>query len=132
MVGASGSGKSTIAKLIAGIHSPNTGRVHVGGAVASSSDGAGHGAGQKRRAVVLVTQESHVFTGTISDNLRLADPNATDVSLSDVLRKVGAHEWLEALPAGVETEVGVHGVQLTPAQAQQLALTACSLQIHLW
>jgi ABC-type multidrug transport system fused ATPase/permease subunit len=75
-----------------------------------------------RREVALVTQEQHVFVGTLAENLRLARPGATDELLLDALNAVDAREWGEALPEGIETTVGAGGHPLTPAQAQQLAL----------
>lgn len=113
LVGASGAGKTTLAKLIAGVQRPSTGTVRLGGV-----DPADPG----RRAVALVTQEVHVFTGPLADDLRLARPAATDGELRAALDRVGALEWVTALPDGADTVVGDAGHRLTVAQAQQLAL----------
>ncbi|GLW66570.1 multidrug ABC transporter permease [Actinomadura rubrobrunea] len=110
LVGASGAGKTTLARLIAGIHQPDRGHVAVG-------DGSG-----SRGDVALVTQEVHVFAGPLADDLRLARPDATDEELRDALARVGALEWALALPEGLDTVVGESGHRLTAAQAQQLAL----------
>jgi ATP-binding cassette, subfamily C, bacterial len=70
----------------------------------------------------LVTQEVHVFAGTLADDLRLARPDAEDDDLLTALDQVGALAWAEALPGGLDTVVGESGHRLTTAQAQQLAL----------
>jgi ABC-type multidrug transport system fused ATPase/permease subunit len=117
VVGPSGAGKSTLGRLLAGIHPPRVGRVEVGGVrlVDLPLD-------TLRREVALVTQEQHVFVGTLSENLRLARPDASDQGLWGALEAVDAREWAEALPDGLETVVGTGGHPLTPAQAQQVAL----------
>jgi ABC-type multidrug transport system fused ATPase/permease subunit len=75
-----------------------------------------------RTQVVLVTQEQHVFVGTVAENLRLARPEADDVDLRAALQAVDAAQWVAALPLGLDTVVGSGGHPVTPAQAQQLAL----------
>jgi ATP-binding cassette, subfamily C, bacterial len=110
LVGASGAGKTTLAKLIAGVHRPGTGSVLVGGR--PPVPGA---------HVVLVTQEVHVFAGTLADDLRLAAPDATDAELCAALDRVGALGWAEGLPERLATRVGDGGHTLTVAEAQQLA-----------
>jgi ABC-type multidrug transport system fused ATPase/permease subunit len=69
-----------------------------------------------------VTQEHHVFVGTLRDNVRLARPEATDDELLEALAAVDAREWASALPQGLDTTVGAGGLKLTPPQAQQVAL----------
>jgi ATP-binding cassette subfamily C protein len=117
LVGASGAGKTTLAKLIAGIHSPKSGDIRVGGVHLDEL-----GPTAARQAVVLVTQEVHVFAGPLADDLRLARPGATDEELCEALEKVGALTWVRALPDGLATVVGEGGHRLTTAQSQQLAL----------
>ncbi|MGW3992892.1 ABC transporter ATP-binding protein [Amycolatopsis sp. NPDC004772] len=117
LVGASGAGKTTLAKLIAGIHRPDAGSVTLGGV---SLDELGPEA--TRRTVGLISQEVHVFAGTLADDLRLARPEATDAELREALAKVGALTWVSSLPDGLATVVGEGGHQLTVTQAQQLAL----------
>jgi ABC-type multidrug transport system fused ATPase/permease subunit len=117
VVGPSGAGKSTLGRLLSGIHPPRAGRVDVGGVrlVDLPLD-------TLRREVALVTQEQHVFVGTLAENLRLARTGSSDAELSDALAAVDALEWVELLPDRLETVVGAGGYPLTPAQAQQVAL----------
>jgi ABC-type multidrug transport system fused ATPase/permease subunit len=117
IVGPSGAGKSTLGRLLAGIHPPRTGSVEMGGVAL-----AGLAAETVRRHVALVTQEHHVFVGTLRDNVRLARPEATDDELLEALAAVDAREWATALPEGLDTKVGAGGLKLTPPQAQQVAL----------
>ncbi|HEU5475886.1 MAG TPA: ABC transporter ATP-binding protein [Actinophytocola sp.] len=116
LVGASGAGKSTVAKLVAGVHRATRGSVSLGGV-----DLAELAAGEVRRTVVLITQEVHVFAGTLAEDLRLARPGASDEELRAALERVHA-DWVTALPDGLTTVVGAGGHRLTVAQAQQLAL----------
>lgn len=116
IVGPSGAGKSTLGRLIAGVNPPSSGSVQVGGVEVTQID-------EKflHRHVALVTQENHVFVGSIADNLRFAAPGATDVRLWDALDIVDA-TWVRSLADGLETKVGSGAMELAPAQAQQLAL----------
>jgi ABC-type multidrug transport system fused ATPase/permease subunit len=118
MVGPSGAGKSTLGRLLAGIHPPRTGEVTVGGVglVELPLD-------NLRGHVALVTQEHHVFVGTVRENLALAaPPGAGDVEIRDALEAVDALAWVDALPEGLDTVVGSGGRALSAAQAQQVAL----------
>jgi ABC-type multidrug transport system fused ATPase/permease subunit len=115
MVGPSGAGKSTLGRLLAGIHAPRTGTITVGGAplVELPLD-------ELRGHVALVTQENHVFVGTLRENVALGRPDATDEEVLAALGAVDALDW--ALDVGLSTRVGTGGRVLSPAQAQQLAL----------
>ncbi|MCW2913892.1 MAG: ABC-type multidrug transport system, ATPase and permease component [Actinomycetia bacterium] len=119
IVGPSGAGKSTLGRLLAGIHGPRTGSVSVGGPdgevplVELPLD-------ELRGHVALVTQEHHVFRGTIRDNLLLARPEASDAEGRAALEAVDAWDWVSGL--GLDATVGSGGAALSPAQAQQLAL----------
>ncbi|MEV5560663.1 ABC transporter ATP-binding protein [Nonomuraea wenchangensis] len=104
LVGASGAGKTTLAKLVAGVHEPTAGTV------------------ETPPGVAMVTQEVHVFAGPLADDLRLARPDATDDELCAALATVDALAWAEELPDGLATVVGEGGHRLTGAQRQQLAL----------
>ena len=117
VVGPSGAGKSTLGRLIAGIHPPSAGSVMVGGVplVDRPLD-------ELRREVALVTQEHHVFVGSVVDNVRLGRDEATVAEVEKALADVGALDWAANLPEGLETEVGSGAYALTPAQAQEIAL----------
>jgi ABC-type multidrug transport system fused ATPase/permease subunit len=117
MVGPSGAGKSTLGRLLAGIHGPRAGAVTVGGTplVALPLD-------ELRQHVALVTQEHHVFLGTIRENLVLARPAASDADVRAALAAVDALDWVEGLPDGLDTVVGTGKHPVPAAQAQQLAL----------
>ncbi len=117
IVGPSGAGKSTLGRLMAGIDGPREGRVEVGGVRLVDLELA-----QLRGQVALVTQEHHVFVGSLEDNLRLARPEASREQLWDALTAVDALDWAEHLPQGLDTTVGSGGHRLTEPQAQQLAL----------
>ena len=118
MVGPSGAGKSTLGRLLAGIHPPRTGSVTVGGVGLVELP-----LGDLRGHVALVTQEHHVFVGTLRENLALAaPPGAGDDEICSSLDAVDALAWVEALPDGLDTVVGSGGRALTAAQAQQIAL----------
>jgi ATP-binding cassette subfamily C protein len=117
LVGTSGAGKTTLVKLVAGVHPATSGSVRLGGVeVASLPPDA------VRRTVALLTQEVHVFAGPLAADLRLARPDATDAGLRDALAAVDALTWVDALPDGLGTVVGDGGHRLTVAQQQQLAL----------
>jgi ABC-type multidrug transport system fused ATPase/permease subunit len=121
MVGPSGAGKSTLGRLLAGVHAPRTGSVTIGRVGLTELPLA-----ELRGHVALVTQEHHVFVGTVRENLALAldDPAALhdDAPLRAALGAVDALDWVDALPDGLDTVVGSGGRALTPAQAQQVAL----------
>ncbi|MFF4854968.1 ABC transporter ATP-binding protein [Streptomyces rubiginosohelvolus] len=117
LVGATGAGKSTLAALIAGIGRPQAGSVHIGTHDLAGMDEAG-----ARALVSILTQETHVFSGPLADDLRLAAPLASDDDLMDALRTVGAGEWAAALPDGLNTPVGEGGERLDVTKVAQLAL----------
>lgn len=116
VVGPSGAGKTTLGRLLAGMDRPRSGSVTVGRVPVADLD-----PDQLRRHVVLVTQEHHVFLGTVRDNLRIASARATDAELRAALAAVGA-EWAAELPDGLDTDLGHAGHRPDGAQAQQLAL----------
>ncbi|WP_399921564.1 ABC transporter ATP-binding protein [Streptomyces kanamyceticus] len=116
VVGPSGAGKTTLGRLLAGVDRPHTGSVTVGRVPVADLE-----PGRLRRHVVLVTQEHHVFLGTVRDNLRIAAARATDAELREALAAVGA-TWADELPGGLDTDLGHEGHRPDGAQAQQLAL----------
>ncbi len=117
LVGATGAGKTTLAALVAGIGTPQAGSVRVGQTDLAGLDEAG-----ARALVSILTQETHVFSGPLADDLRLAAPRATDAELLDALRTVGAGQWVEALPDGLHTLVGEGGERLDVTKVAQIAL----------
>ncbi|MBA8793862.1 ABC-type multidrug transport system fused ATPase/permease subunit [Friedmanniella endophytica] len=117
IVGPSGSGKSTLGRLLAGINGPRTGSVTVGDVELTRLP-----LDLLRTQVALVTQEHHVFVGSIRDNIVLAREDSGDDVVINALRTVDAWSWVQALPDGLDTKVGSGQVKLTPAQAQQIAL----------
>ncbi|MBM7369062.1 ABC transporter ATP-binding protein [Gordonia hydrophobica] len=119
VVGSSGAGKTTLAALLAGIHEPESGTITVGDVDLRDL------AIDERP--VLVTQEVHVFSGPLIDDLRLTAPDATPDQVRSALEAVGAWEWVALLPDGLETVVGAGGHALTPMREQQIALARLML-----
>ncbi|TCB98434.1 ABC transporter ATP-binding protein [Micromonospora zingiberis] len=122
IVGESGAGKTTLAAILGGVFPAADGAVWLGGRLIGDL-----GPDDLRRTVGVVTQEVHVFAGTLADDLRLAAPHATDEQLHAALRLVDADGWVAALPAGLATRVGDGEHPITPGQAQQLALARIAL-----
>ncbi|KAA9161094.1 ABC transporter ATP-binding protein [Amycolatopsis acidicola] len=117
IVGPSGAGKSTLGRLIAGVATPGAGSVTIGGAEVSrlAED-------VLRGEVLLLTQEHHVFAGTLRANLTLPAGEWTDRELVAALQSVGLRDWFAALPDGLETRLGAGARAVPAAIAQQLAL----------
>ena len=113
VVGSSGSGKSTMASLIAGVYAPTSGTLH---------------RGVPAESVATLTQETHIFIGTVRENLALAAPTATDDDIKAALTAVGADELVASLPDGLNTMLGHGNHTLAPAQAQHLALARVLLR----
>ncbi len=117
MVGPSGAGKSTLGRLLAGVHAPRAGSVTVDGRPLGELPLA-----ELRTHVALVSQEHHVFIGTLADNVAMVRPSAGLAEVRAALAAVDALGWADALPDGLDTRVGAGGHPLSPARAQQLAL----------
>ena len=116
LVGASGAGKTTVAALLAGLRVPATGTVLVDGVeVSALSDS------ERVARLAMISQEVHVFSGTLREDLSLAAPQASDAQMEDALQRVGA-EWYARLEEGLDTVIGARGIHLDPVAAQQLAL----------
>jgi ATP-binding cassette, subfamily C, bacterial len=123
LVGASGAGKSTLAAILAGTLVPRHGRVLHGGADLARAD-----LEAVRSHASIVSQDVHVFRGSLREDLQLAAPQAEDEELRRALRRVEALAWVDRLPEGLDTEVGEKGERLTAEQSQQLALARIALQ----
>ncbi|WP_297008989.1 ABC transporter ATP-binding protein [uncultured Corynebacterium sp.] len=123
LVGASGAGKTTVATLLAGLREPTAGSVTIDGVpVTALSDD------ERATRLALVSQEVHVFSGSLRDDLLLAAPDASDEELTEALAAVGADGWVGRLADGLDTEVGSRGVVPDPVVAQQLALARVLLR----
>lgn len=122
IVGTSGAGKTTLAKVIMGLEHPDSGTAWVGGLDSTAAAPA-----DLHQRIAMVSQEVHVFSGTLAEDLRLARPGASVADLQLILQDVGA-SWVETLDDGLETHVGAGGHGLTPEQAQQLALARLMLK----
>lgn len=117
VVGPSGIGKSTFARLICGLEAPTSGRILLGG-----EDIAAYDPQDVRRRIAYVPQEPFLFTGTIRDNLTLGDPRIDDVAIATALAVAEADEMVSRLPMGLDTPVGERGGALSGGQRQRLAI----------
>ncbi|MEJ2853848.1 MULTISPECIES: ABC transporter ATP-binding protein [unclassified Saccharothrix] len=122
LVGATGAGKSTLAKLVARFYDPSSGAVRLDGIdLRSVADT------DLRRAVVMVTQENFLFDGSVADNIALGRPSATREEVVSAARAVGAHEFISALPDGYDTDVRKRGGRLSAGQRQLVAFARAFL-----
>lgn len=117
VVGATGAGKSTLAQIAAGTVPPTAGTVRLGTELVRELPPA-----QLRARISMVSQEVHVFSGTIAENVRVPRPDAPEAAVAAALEAVGAGRWVSALPEGAGTLVGDGGHALTAMQEQMLAL----------
>jgi ATP-binding cassette subfamily B protein len=122
LVGTTGAGKSTLAKLLARFYDPSSGTVSLDGI--SLRDVTND---DLRRAVVMVTQEAYLFSGSVSENLRIGRPNATQAEVEAAARAVGAHDFILSLPEGYETDVNKRGGRLSSGQRQLLSFARAFL-----
>jgi ATP-binding cassette subfamily B protein len=122
LVGPTGAGKSTLAKLIARLYDPVAGTVTFGGVdvrdVASS---------ELRRRICVVPQEGFLFSGTILDNVRIGRPDATDAEVAEALDDIGVRDRFAALPEGLDTEVHERGSRLSAGEKQLVSLARAAL-----
>lgn len=116
LVGETGAGKSTFAKLVARFYDPQTGAVRIDG-----HDLRDVKARSLRAQLGYVPQEGYLFSGSVADNIAFGRPDATPERIADAARAVGAHDLIESLPAGYETPVGERGSHLSAGQRQLIA-----------
>ncbi|MED7822392.1 thiol reductant ABC exporter subunit CydD [Streptomyces chiangmaiensis] len=122
LVGPSGVGKTTLLNVLLGFVRPTDGRVRVGGADLATAD-----LGEWRSRIAWVPQRPHLYAGTITENVRLARPDADDAAVRRALADAGALEFVEALPDGADTVLGEDGAGLSAGQRQRLALARAFL-----
>ncbi|MGI5214222.1 ABC transporter ATP-binding protein [Plantactinospora sp. CA-290183] len=122
LVGATGAGKSTVAKLVARFYDPTGGTVSLDGIDLREVADA-----DLRRAVVMVTQENHLFSGSVADNIRFGRPGAPDAEVEAAARAIGAHDFIAALPEGYATDVHRRGGRLSAGQRQLVAFARAFL-----
>ncbi|CUU54990.1 ABC transporter [Parafrankia irregularis] len=122
VVGATGAGKTTLAKLLARFYDPTHGRVLLDGV-----DLRDLATADLRRAVVMVTQEVFIFSGTIAGNIALGRPGADRAEIQRVAEVIGAHEFISALPDGYDTDIQAGGHRVSAGQRQLVALARALL-----
>jgi ATP-binding cassette, subfamily B, bacterial len=122
LVGVTGAGKSTLAKLLTRQYDPQHGAIRLGGV--DLRDGTLE---SLRHRIVMLPQEGHLFSGTIADNVRLADPDASDEAVRHALAQIGALERFAALPDGLETDVQTRGVRLSAGERQLVGIARVAL-----
>src|SRR5207237_7556608 len=122
LVGATGAGKSTLAKLLSRQYDTGLGRVLLGEVPLRDAS-----LSSIRARIALVPQEGHLFSGSLADNVRLARPEATDEEIERALEEIGALERFEALPRGLVTDVQTRGVRLSAGERQLVGLARVAL-----
>ncbi|GAB2698009.1 ATP-binding cassette subfamily B protein [Microbacterium marinum] len=122
LVGTTGAGKSTLAKLIARFYDPTRGRLTLDGVDLRQLHPK-----DLRRAIVMVTQEAYLFSGTVADNIALGKPDATLDEIQAAARAVGAHAFIERLPDGYATDVNKRGGRVSAGQRQLISFARAFL-----
>ena len=116
LVGTTGAGKSTLAKLISRFYDPTAGKVALDGV--DLRDLSNH---DLRRAVVMVTQEAYLFSGSVAENIALGKPGASYEEIEAAAKAVGVHEFIESLPEGYDTDVNKRGGRMSAGQRQLIS-----------
>jgi ATP-binding cassette subfamily C protein CydC len=127
VVGASGCGKTTLLLTLAGLIPPAGGRLTLAGTGRPETELDRIDPGVLRRTVSFTAEDAHVFTTTVRENLRVADPDATDDDLVDALHRAGLPDWPQALPAGLDTRLGSGGTALSGGERRRLLLARALL-----
>jgi ATP-binding cassette subfamily B protein len=122
LVGPTGAGKSTLAKVIARLYDPTSGSVSFGGVDLRHAT-----ISSLRQQIVVIPQEGFLFDGTIADNVRIARPQATDADIKSALQKLGVWERFMAFPEGLLTQVQERGTRLSAGERQLVALSRAAL-----
>lgn len=122
LVGPTGAGKSTLAKLMARLYDPSEGSVTFAGVDLRAA-----GSTQLRDRITVVPQEGYLFVGTIRDNIRIAKPGASDGEVDEALQRLGAMDWFTSLPKGLDTEVMERGGSLSAGERQLVSLARAAL-----
>ncbi|MFJ9566824.1 ABC transporter ATP-binding protein [Streptomyces fuscichromogenes] len=122
VVGSTGAGKSTLAKLLARFYDPTDGRVLLDGVDLRELTVA-----ELRRGVVMVTQEAFLFSGTVAENIAIGRPDATREEIERAAKAIGAHEFIAALPDGYDTDVRKRGGRISAGQRQLVAFARALL-----
>lgn len=123
LVGSSGSGKSTIAHLLAGFYQVETGIVSVGGTPISESTLA-----EIQQRIGAVWQDSHIFYGTIAENIAIGRPDAAQEEIAEAARNANLHEFIKSLPDAYDTQIGENGARLSGGERQRLSLARVFLR----
>ena len=116
LVGSTGAGKSTLAKLISRFYDPSAGTISLDGVDLRRLHPK-----DLRRAIVMVTQEAYLFSGTVADNIAIGKPGATREEIVAAAQAVGAHNFIETLPSGYDTDVNKRGGRVSAGQRQLLS-----------
>ncbi len=122
LVGSTGAGKSTLAKLISRFYDPSSGAVRLDGVDLRDLHPK-----DLRRAIVMVTQEAYLFSGSVADNIALGKPDASFDEIVAAAKAVGAHEFIEGLPNGYDTDVNKRGGRVSAGQRQLISFARAFL-----
>lgn len=123
LVGPSGAGKSTLVQLILGFQQPQSGTIRFDGWPEDRQDPA-----SRAQWIAFVPQDTHLFTGTVGENIALGRPAASELEIVRASKEAGAHEFIVSLPRGYDTEIGERGVRLSGGQKQRIAIARAILK----